>query len=204
MQELPLRHNLDVMHVKKNVCESLLDTMLHDNKSKDGINSRKDLEERGIRHSHYAQPQRIKTYLPPALYTLSSSEKKIFCKRLFDFKGPDGYCSNFKRFVSLEDCKINGLKSHDYHVIMQQLLSVAVRGLLPKKPRKTIIRLCSFFNKICQRVLDIEKLEQLEKDIIEILCDLERYFPPSFFDIMIHLTVHLRREARLCGSVYFR
>ncbi|XP_073049489.1 uncharacterized protein [Primulina eburnea] len=29
-------------------------------------------------------------------------------------------------------------------------------------------------------------------------------FPPSFFDVMLHLTVHLVREVRLCGPVYFR
>ncbi|XP_042423430.1 uncharacterized protein LOC122011054 [Zingiber officinale] len=31
-----------------------------------------------------------------------------------------------------------------------------------------------------------------------------QYFPPSFFDIMLHLTVHLVREVQLCGPVYFR
>ena len=87
---------------------------------------------------------------------------------------------------------------------MQQLLSVAVRGLLPKKVRTLIIRLCSFFNKICQRVLEREMLQQLNDEIIEILCGFERYFPPSFFDIMIHLTIHLGREAQLCGPVHFR
>ncbi|PRQ24319.1 hypothetical protein RchiOBHm_Chr6g0271091 [Rosa chinensis] len=30
------------------------------------------------------------------------------------------------------------------------------------------------------------------------------YFPPSFFDIMVHLVVHLVREVRLCGPVCFR
>ncbi len=30
------------------------------------------------------------------------------------------------------------------------------------------------------------------------------YFPPSFIDIMIHLTVHLVRETQLCGPAYMR
>ena len=30
------------------------------------------------------------------------------------------------------------------------------------------------------------------------------FFPPSFFDIMVHLVVHLVREIRLCGPVYMR
>ncbi|XP_019086325.1 PREDICTED: uncharacterized protein LOC109126887 [Camelina sativa] len=33
---------------------------------------------------------------------------------------------------------------------------------------------------------------------------LERYFPPSLFDIMFHLPIHLAREARLGGPVHFR
>ena len=33
---------------------------------------------------------------------------------------------------------------------------------------------------------------------------LEMYFLPTFFDVMIHLTVHLVREVKLCGPVWFR
>ena len=100
--------------------------------------------------------------------------------------------------------KISSLKSHDYHVLMQQLLSVALRGLLPIGTRNALLRLCSFYNDLCQRVLDRDKLESMENQIALTLCDLERFFPPAFFDIMIHLTVHLGREARICGPVQYR
>ena len=96
-----------------------------------------------------------------------------------------------------------GLKSHDCHVLLQQLLLVGLRGLLPKGPRNAIFRFCAFFNEICQRVIDRNILEQLEKDVAETMCMLERYFPPSFFDIMVHLTIHLGWEARLCGPVQY-
>lgn len=135
---------------------------------------------------------------------MSKSEKKVFCKRLSDFKGPDGYCSNISRGVSVEECKVSGLKSHDYHVLMQQLLPVAVRGLLPKGPRLAILRMCAFFNRLCQRVIDVERISKMEAEVVETLCMFERFFPPSFFDIMVHLTVHLGREAKLCGPVHFR
>ncbi|KAL6315713.1 hypothetical protein AAG906_006575 [Vitis piasezkii] len=45
---------------------------------------------------------------------------------------PEGYCSNFRNLVSLEELKLFGLKSHDYHALMQQLLPVALRSVLPK------------------------------------------------------------------------
>lgn len=199
-----MRHNLDVMHVEKNVASSIVSTLLHCGKSKDGLNARKDLEVLGIRKELHPQIKGKRTYLPAAPWSLSKTEKQVFCKRLADFKGPDGYCSNISRGVSMEDCKISGLKSHDYHVLMQQLLPVALRGLLPNGPRIGILRLCAFYNKLCQRVIDREQISIMENEIVETLCIFERFFPPSFFDIMVHLTVHLGREARLCGPVHFR
>ena len=47
----------------------------------------------------------------------------------------------------------------------------------------------------------MSRLNDLQQEIVVILCLLEKYFPPSFFDIMIHLIVHLVREVRLCGPV---
>jgi hypothetical protein len=52
--------------------------------------------------------------------------------------------------------------------------------------------------------VNIDQLSTIQKDLVETLCLFEKYFPPSFFDIMIHLTVHLVREVQLCGPVYFR
>jgi len=49
-----------------------------------------------------------------------------------------------------------------------------------------------FFNSICQN------------KAIVILCQLEMYFSPSFFDIMVHLIVHLVRKIRICGPVFLR
>ncbi|XP_073313448.1 uncharacterized protein [Primulina huaijiensis] len=203
---LLLRHNIDVMHVEKNVCENIIGTLLNQKKkSKDGVNARKDLMHLKIREKLHPQEKgENKYHLPAAPYTLSKKEIDIFCCRLKKIKLPDGYSSNICNCVSLEERKLIGLKSHDCHVLMQQLLSVALRNLLPKGPRNAIYLLGAFYNELCQRVLDRNRLEQLEENIAEILCMLERYFSPAFFTISVHLTIHLAREARLCGPVQFR
>lgn len=85
---------------------------------------------------------------------LSKLEKQAFCKRLSDLKLPYGYGSNIGKCISVKECKITGLKSHDYHILIQQLLPVAIRGLLPKGPQITIFWLSTFFNELCQRVVD--------------------------------------------------
>ena len=53
------------------------------------------------------------------------------------------------------------MKVRDCHVIMTQLLPVALRGILPPKARAPIIKLCSFFNAISKKVIDVSMLEQL-------------------------------------------
>ncbi|KAH9680378.1 hypothetical protein KPL71_026529 [Citrus sinensis] len=202
---LLVRHNLDVMHIEKNICDSIVSTLLNiKGKTKDGLNSRLDLKRLDIRKDLHPKKDNNVLKLPAASHTLSKKEKLIFCKRLASLKLPDGYGSNIEKCISVDECKVVGLKSHDCHMLMQQLIPVALRGILPKGPRKAIFRLCAFFNKLCNPILDRSRLQQLEEEVTETLCMLERFFPPSFFDIMIHLTIHLGREARLCGPVQYR
>ena len=115
-----------------------------------------------------------------------------------------GHSLNVKSLVSMQDLKLIRLKSHDCHILMQQLLPIAIRGILPKNVRHTISRLCSFFSSVCCKVIDPSKLDELQNEIVVILCELEMFIPPSFFDTMVHLVVHLVREVRLCGIVYLR
>jgi len=106
--------------------------------------------------------------------------------------------------VQLKELKLVGLKSHDCHVLMQQLLVVAIRDILSNKVRLAITHLCFFFNVIFRKVVDPVKCDDLENEAVIILCQLEMYFSPAFFDIMIHLIVHLVREIKCCGPVYLR
>ncbi|CAL9011652.1 unnamed protein product [Prunus brigantina] len=128
---LPVRHALDVMHIEKNVCDSILGTLLEiPGKNKDRIAARLDLLNMGVKTDLQPEYGERRTRLPPGPWNLSRAEK-----------------------------------------------------------RETV---------------DVSKLDKLEEDVVVTLCLLKKYFPPSFFDIMVHLVVHLVREVRLCGPVYFR
>nr|GEZ02229.1 hypothetical protein [Tanacetum cinerariifolium] len=200
-----VRHCLDVMHIEKNVCESLLGLLLNIPGKKDGVNARKDMLAMGIRSE--LTPQETngkKIYLPPACYTLSKAEKTSFCECLHGIKVLSGYSANIKNLVSMKDLKLLGMKSHDCHVLLTQMILIAIRGLMPPQVRQTITKLCLFFNMIHSKVLDHEKLEELQRDIILILCQLEMYFPPSFFDVMVHLVSHIVEEIKIAGVVFLR
>ena len=111
---LILRHNLDVMHIEKNICDSIVGTLLSiDGKSKDNFNSCLDLLAMGIRDQIHPIQRGNKVILPAACYSLTSNEKKEFCKFLNEVKVPDGYASNISQCVQVNERKIFGLKSHD-------------------------------------------------------------------------------------------
>ncbi|KAG9453345.1 hypothetical protein H6P81_006249 [Aristolochia fimbriata] len=196
------------MHVEKNICESILNTLLQkDEKSKDNIKARLDMQTLKIRvHLHPKPSKKVagKVVIPHASYNMSKEEKKRFLQVLKDLKLPHGFSSNISKLVHVQGLKIVGLKSHDCHVLMQQLLPLALRRSMSKPVAKVPIEFCIFFRELCTKVLDMKTLERLERVIPIVLCKLEKIFPPAFFDVMIHLVIHLATEAKLVGPVQYK
>ncbi|XP_055960503.1 uncharacterized protein LOC130015062 [Mercurialis annua] len=141
---------------------------------------------------------------PKALYALDRDLKKILLEWIQKLKFPDGYVSNLSRCVDLNSLKMMGMKSHDCHVFMQRLLPIALRELLPAEVWEPLTELSIFFRELTATSLKKTDLQRLELDIPKILCKLERIFPPSFFDSMEHLPVHLPYEAMMAGPVQYR
>lgn len=75
---------------------------------------------------------------------------------------------------------------------------------MPKSVRSPLIHFNHFFRDLCSKVFIPNELIRIEKDIIIILYQLEKIFPPALFDFMVHLTIHLASEARIGGHVYYR
>ncbi len=56
---------------------------------------------------------------------------------------------------------------------------------------------------ICAKEVRVSEIPGMKVYAAEILCMLEKALPPSFFDIKIHLLVHLVEEVELCGPVHW-
>nr|XP_028954636.1 uncharacterized protein LOC108170381 [Malus domestica] len=203
-RHLLIRHNLDVMHIEKNICDSVVGTLLGIEKSKDGLAARADLEVLNIRRSQHPRREGNRTFLPPALFTLKREEKTAFCNVLSTIRVPDGYSSNLSRCVHVNERKIHGLKSHDCHVLIQQLLPLAIRPVFPEAVTMVLLELSAIFRQLCSKKESEEGFKELSSRIALTLCQLEKIFPPAFFDIMVHLSVHLADEAALAGPVPYR
>ncbi|KAL3626909.1 hypothetical protein CASFOL_029220 [Castilleja foliolosa] len=174
--KLKLRHNLDARHGR------------HENSEGAALN----------------QENNDKYAMPAASYFISKKERQDFCEFIRSVKFPDGYTSNISRCVTTTDQKLSGMKSHDCHVILQRILPPGIRGSLTKEVREVLTELGQFFQHLCCKKLNKTELEKMKGDICLIMCKLEKIYPPAFFDIMVHLSIHLPDEALLGGPVQFR
>ncbi|WMV25412.1 hypothetical protein MTR67_018797 [Solanum verrucosum] len=67
-----------------------------------------------------------------------------------------------RRCVSVDDDKITKLKRHDYHVLLQRVLSIALRGFVNKDVSLALIELGHFFQRLC-----LDMLSQLYRDDVD-------------------------------------
>jgi hypothetical protein len=139
---------------------------------------------------------------PAAL--LEKNTQLLVYKWLKSLCFPDGHALNISRLVITEECRLYGMKSHDCHVFMQTIIPLALCDLFPKRIWDALTEISHFFRDICSSKLNVDYIERLETNIIETICKLEMIFPPSFFDSMEHLPVHLSFEVKVGGLVQYR
>ena len=79
-----------------------------------------------------------------------------------------------------------------------------MRGVKNKYVRSHLIELSKIFQKIYSKVASPQDLIELEREVPLTLCHLEKIFPPSFFDVIVHFVVHLATKARIAGPSVYR
>ena len=110
-----IRHNLDVMHIEKNMFENIFNTVINvEGKTKDNAKSRKDLKEL-CRRPELEQNEATEKY-PKACYTLDKQSKVVLCEWLKNLRFLDGYMSNMDKCVDMRKLKLFGMKGHDCHI----------------------------------------------------------------------------------------
>jgi len=202
-QVLEVRSAIDVMHLMKNLCVNLLGFMGVYGKPKYTIEARQDL--RCLKEQDNLYLEKIddgRHYLSPASYTLSKEENDNLFDCLDNIKVPSGFSLNIYGIINVLEKKFGHLMSHDCHVLMTQLLPVALRGLLPQNVCLATVKLCAFLNAISQKAIDPMDLAKLQNYVVQCLVSFELVFPPSFFNIMTHLLVHLVMEISILGPVF--
>ena len=159
---LELKHNIDFMHVEKNVDESFVNTaLMNDKKTKDKKEAREDLKNMGIRPHQWPKEKvnkkkkvnnkneynnKNKIILPHADCSFKPIDRQCLCHFIKGVRLPDGFGSNLKK-VNDTASNLVRLKSHDHHILMHRLLSIQVQTFLLEIVSTTIFDLCIFFKK---------------------------------------------------------
>ncbi|XP_075483567.1 uncharacterized protein LOC142523721 [Primulina tabacum] len=186
-EDNPLRHNK---------------TMFLRGRTKDNAKSRADLVQMGIiieLHPSTTDEKYLK-----ANYTLDKLARQELFRWLKEVRFSCGYVSKMARCIDMNKLRIFGMKSHDCHVFMQQLIHVVFKELLPRDVWEALTELSIFFADLTSRNVKQSDMMRLTEQIPIIMCKLKKILPPSFFDSMEHLCIHLPYEAHIIGPVKFR
>jgi hypothetical protein len=111
---------------------------------------------------------------PRASFCLKPKERKEVMSWMQDLKFPDSYITGFRRAVNMETGKINGLKSHDYHIFMKRLLLVMFHGYFNDNVWIALADISLFYRQLCAKEIKKEMIKKLEKKILVLLCKLEK------------------------------
>ena len=117
---------------------------------------------------------------------------------------PRWVCNKSKEGSESSKVEKFGLKSHDWHIWIERIMPVMLRGFIPVDEWLVLAELSYFFRVLCAKELSPGLLEEMEQWAPELICKLEMIFPPSFFNPMQHLNLYLPTEARLGGPMQNR
>jgi hypothetical protein len=116
-------------------------------KIKDNVKARVDLAALCNRPKHEMKPpSHSKTWRrPKAEFVLTKPQRREVLEWFQTLMFLDGYATNLRRGVNLSTMRINGIKSHDFHIWIEQLLLVMVRGYVPEHVWLVLAELSYFF-----------------------------------------------------------
>ncbi len=162
------------------------------------------MEKEGIRPCLWLlqDPHVLDKWMKPTTpYILKAHELDTFMGYLRSLQMPTNYYSAPLKHIANK--KLSSMKSHDWHIFMQQLFPLCIYGLLDQPTQIGFMCFNCVFKCICSKVLDPADMHTLQEDAVAItMCMLETTMPPAFFDVMMHLILHLVEKLDVAPDAY--
>jgi hypothetical protein len=135
--------NIVFMHQESNFCQALINrSMDFLDKKKDNDKAHMDLAVICDRLTQVLREDRGKPKVDSCLKLKQRKEVMSWMKNL---KFPGGYAAGFRRSMNLKTMKMKGLKSHDFHIIMERLVPIMFRGYVTDVVWKTLAEVSYFY-----------------------------------------------------------
>jgi hypothetical protein len=111
-------------------------------------------------------------------YYLNPPERKEILKWLKTLIFWDHYATKIKWAVNVSTSKLNDLKSHDYHIIIERLMSMMFFAYFKGNLWKMLAEFSYFYRQICAKQVSKAMMQKLEKQISLLVCKMEKVFSP--------------------------
>jgi hypothetical protein len=118
--------------MEKDICDSIIGTLLKiPSKTKDSVNARIHCVYYEVHDQLQPHNKDSENYdFKGAEFSLLVPKRVLFCNFIRGVRFPSGFASNVANYISLDRHKIQGLKTHDCHILLQRLLAIGVKGLV--------------------------------------------------------------------------
>ena len=143
LQKLPIRHTLDVMHIERNLFANILRHLFGEANTPTVW---KDMQDVGqMRHLWLREQLGSRLFAQPhAPYVFIEFEKRDFFETVAATCVQNGYSATLQKHVG--DGKLIALKTHNHHVLLQQILPASIKNSILPRPWDAIIRIGTCFN----------------------------------------------------------
>jgi hypothetical protein len=142
-------------------------------KTKDNVKARRD-----IAHiCNHPTLELTEWMITPRSILSKSKDRKEVMTWMKKLKFPDGCTAGLKRCMIVKLGKLNGLKGHDCHIIMERLMPIMLCGYLDDDVWKALAEISYFYRQLCTKEITKDMMEKLEKEILVLICKLEKIFP---------------------------
>jgi len=195
------------MHIEKNIIVSLMKILSNAKEAKsDSLALRQELQARGMMKELHPRQTNELDRDGNAVYTYARApwiwtqqELQIVMDVMRSIRPPTNYGSSLS--YKIGDKKMVGLKTHDWHNILHDILPIAIQGTLTSNIRDVVYRLSQFFKKVCAKEIRVDDIPMINEEAAELATLMEMNLPPSFFDIQPHHILHLSPELGMAGPV---
>jgi hypothetical protein len=119
------------MHFEKNLIKHVMNIMFGKG---DTMLMWKDMKKMNIWSALWPIPKKKEREfkLLTTSYILDLEEMRTFIHIIEGVKTLTRYSNNVKKWIHMETSKLKGLKAHDYHVFMQQILPLCIHTLMSR------------------------------------------------------------------------
>jgi hypothetical protein len=131
-------------------------------------------------------------------YLWTNTHRRLLRQRLSSITVCRRFCSS--KLDGILD-HLGTTKANDWHHLLVYLVPYVFRRVLDDEINNVLLRLSEVMATVLRPEIDMGKLDELEREMVAVMADMERLLPVTLFTIQIHKLIHLVQFIRWWGPL---